>query len=98
MSPVLGHVDDRAVRVSDKESPEAPVLVRERVDDLGSSLDGSAENRVDVVDLDGDVGVDSGLDVQAHDTELHLAMVCPEEQNPVEATMLFQPDHIPVES
>jgi hypothetical protein len=79
VSPVLGHVDDSAVRVADKESAESPVFVRERIDDVGPSLDGSGENRVNVVDLDGDVRMDSGLDIQAHDTELHLGVVRTEE-------------------
>jgi len=96
-SPVLGHVDDGAVGVSDEKSPQSPVFAGQEVDDLGSSPHRPLVNRVDVVDLDGDVGMDVGLDVQPGDAELHLGAVAAKEQDPVEAALLFQPDDALVE-
>jgi hypothetical protein len=44
---VLRHVDDCAVWVADEETAESPVLVRERVDDLGTGDDGPIVDGVD---------------------------------------------------
>jgi hypothetical protein len=82
-------------RTKNRRSP--PLLVGEWVDDLGSRLNGSLVNRVDVVNLNGDIRVDAGLDVQFHHAERHLASAGAEEQDPVQAAMVLQPDHVLVE-
>src|SRR6266487_4329851 len=96
-SPVRGHVDDGAVWVPDEKPPQSPLFAGKGIDDLGSSLHSPLVNRIDVVDLDGDLRMDVGLDVQPRDAELHLMAVAPEEQDPVEAAMFLQPDDALIE-
>lgn len=88
---VLRHVDDRAVGVADEEAAESPILVRKRVDDLGSRGDSTIVDDVDIIDLDGNIRMDMGLDIEGHDAELDLALVGAEEENPVEAAVFLEP-------
>ncbi len=72
---VLGDVHDRAVRIAHEEASETPLLVGDRVGDLGAGFDRACVDFVDVVDLDGHVRVLVCLDVQRRDAELDLALL-----------------------
>jgi SAM-dependent methyltransferase len=52
-APVAHDVQDDAVRIADKEPSDAPRLVSQRVDDLGTAPHSLGVNRIHVRDLDG---------------------------------------------
>jgi hypothetical protein len=93
---VLSYVDDCAVWVTYEEAAESPVLIRERVDDLGSGVDSPIMDGVDVIDLNGDVWMNVGFDIERHNAELDFSPVGAEEENPVEAASFFEPDDVPI--
>lgn len=74
MSSVTEHVDDAAGRFADEEAADAPGLVGEGVDDVAAEALGGGVGGVDVVDLDGDVGVDRGGGVAGHHAQLEGAV------------------------
>jgi hypothetical protein len=49
---VTEHVDDDAIWVSDKETANAPGLVRQRIDDLKAKRNGLGMGRVNILNLD----------------------------------------------
>ena len=91
---MLGDVDHRAVGIAHEEAAEAPLLVGDRVDDLGSRGYGTFMHLVDVVDFDRDVGMDVGLEVQLHHAQLHFGLVGAEEEDPVEAVPAVEADRL----
>jgi hypothetical protein len=54
-------------------------------------------HRVKIVHLDRHVRVDVGLEVQLHHAQLHLGLIRPEEQDPVQPISTVQADHVVVE-
>jgi hypothetical protein len=54
-------------------------------------------HRVNIVHLNGHVRVDVRLDVQLHHAQLHLRLIRPEEEDPVQPISTVQTDHVVVE-
>jgi hypothetical protein len=52
---VAHHVNDHAIRVSNKEPADAPRLIRQRVNDLKAKSESFRMHRVNVIDLNGHV-------------------------------------------
>jgi hypothetical protein len=94
---VLGDIDDGPVRILHEEPPEPPVLVSEWIDDLGTRSRSALVGRVDIVNLDRDIWMHLGFDIEPHDAELDLALVRPKEEDPVETFPLIEADDSPVE-
>jgi hypothetical protein len=94
---VLGYVDHSAVRIAHEESAQAPLFVGERVDDLGASRASAVVHSIDIVHFDRNVSVDVSLDVKLHHAQLHLALIRPEEDDPIETLATVEADHVVVE-
>ena len=54
---VAHHVNDHAIRIGNKEPADAPRLIRQRVNDLKAKSDGLRMHRINVIDLNGHVGL-----------------------------------------
>jgi hypothetical protein len=97
LSVVLGDVDHGAVRVADEEPTQSPLLISERINDFGPCRDGTIVDSVDIVHLDRHIGMNMGLHIELHDTQLYLRLFSPEEEDPIEPVSPSETDHFVVE-
>ena len=72
---VAHHIDDHAIRVSNKEPADAPRLIRQRVNDLKAESDGLRMHCVNVIDLNGYVRLWFGRSDLLHECDLSLGLL-----------------------
>jgi hypothetical protein len=67
---VVHHINDHAIRISNKEPADAPRLIRQRVNDLKAKSDGLRMHRINVIDLNGHVRLWLGRSGLLHQRDL----------------------------
>jgi hypothetical protein len=67
---VAHHINDHAIRVSNKEPADTPPLIRQRVNDLKAKSDGLRMYRVNIIDLNGHVRLWFGRSGLLHERDL----------------------------
>jgi len=85
------------VRIAHEEPAQAPLFVREWVDDLGSGGASAFVHGVNIVHLDGHIRVNVCLDVEFHHAQLHFGLIRPEEEDPIQTLATVETDHVIVE-
>ena len=94
---MLRDVDHGAVRIAHEETLQPPLLIRQRVDDFGLSTTSPFVDGLNVINFDGNVGVDVSLDVELHHAQLDFTLIRPEEEDPIEPIAAVEADDIVIE-
>jgi len=67
---VAHHINDHAIRISNKEPADTPRLIRQWVNDLEAKSDGLRMYRVNVIDLNGHIRLRFGRSGLLHECDL----------------------------